>query len=262
MDQQPYIVDSHCHLNYKGLVENLNMVLEAARGQNVRRFLAINTRLAEFEEVHAIAKAFEDVFCTVGIHPHEAENEVAGLDKLISLSTYEKVVGIGETGLDYYYERAPKAPQKANFRTHIEAAAETGLPLIVHSREAEADTHALLSERAGEVSGVMHCFTASVDLAKKVLDLGFYVSFSGIITFKNAENVREAAKIVPDGRILVETDAPYLAPVPHRGKPCQPAYVADTLKFLAQLRGTPEDEMAAITTKNFFDLFTKAGEAA
>ncbi len=262
MDQQPYIVDSHCHLNYKGLVENLNMVLEAAHRKNVRRFLAINTRLAEFEEVHAIAKAFEDVFCTVGIHPHEAENETADLDKLISLSAYEKVVGIGETGLDYYYERASKAPQKANFRTHIEAAAETGLPLIVHSREAEADTHALLSERAGEVSGVMHCFTASVDLAKKALDLGFYVSFSGIITFKNAENVREAAKIVPDGRILVETDAPYLAPVPHRGKPCQPAYVADTLKFLVQLRGTPEDEMAAITTKNFFDLFTKAEEAA
>jgi TatD DNase family protein len=261
MDQQPYIVDSHCHLNYKGLVENLDMVLEAARKVNVRRFLAINTRISEFDQVHAIAKSHDEVFCSVGIHPHEAENEAADLKKLISLSCHEKVVGIGETGLDYYYQRAPKPEQKANFRTHIEAAAETGLPLIVHSRDAEADTHALLSERAGDISGVMHCFTASVNLAKKALDLGLFVSFSGIITFRNAENVRAAAKIVPDDRILVETDAPYLAPVPHRGKPCQPAYVADTLKFLAELRGTPEAEMAAITTRNFFDLFQRAGKA-
>ena len=261
MGQQPYIVDSHCHLNYKGLVENLDVVLEAARDQNVRKFLAINTRISEFDQVHSIARAHDDVFCTAGIHPHEAENEAADLKKLVSLSAHEKVVGIGETGLDYYYQRAPKAPQKANFRTHIEAAAETGLPLIVHSRDAEADTYRLLNERAGDITGVMHCFTASVELAKKALDLGFYVSFSGIITFRNAEGVREAAKIVPDDRILVETDAPYLAPVPHRGKPCQPAYVADTLKFLAELRGTPKDRMAAITTKNFFDLFPKAGEA-
>jgi len=228
--------------------------------QNVRKFLAINTRISEFDEVHTIAKAHDDVWCTVGIHPHEAKNEVADLKKLISLSCHDKVVGIGETGLDYFYEKSPKAAQKSNFRTHIEVAAETGLPLIIHSREAEADTHKLLSARAGDITGVMHCFTASVDLAKKVLDLGLYVSFSGIVTFNNAENVREAAKLVPDDRILVETDSPYLAPVPHRGKPCQPAYTADTLKFLAQLRGTPEDEMAAITTKNFFDLFTKAGD--
>ena len=259
MDQQLYIVDSHCHLNYKGLVENLDVVLEAARRRNVRRFLAINTRLSEFDEVHAIAKAHDDVFCTAGIHPHEAEAESADLQKLIDLSSHEKVVGIGETGLDYYYEKSPKAAQKANFRIHIAAAAEIGLPLIIHSREAEADTHALLSERAGDITGVMHCFTASVDLAKKALDLGLYVSFSGIITFKNAENVREAARIVPDDRILVETDSPYLAPIPHRGKGCEPAFVADTLAFLAELRGTSEDEMAAITTKNLFDLFKKAG---
>jgi len=261
MTKENYIVDSHCHLNYKGLVENLDMVLEAARGQNVRRFLAINTRISEFDEVHAIAKAHEDVWCSIGIHPHEAEAETADLAKLVSLSSYDKVIGIGETGLDYYYEKSPKAAQKANFRVHIEAAAKTGLPLIIHSREAEADTHALLSERAGEISGVMHCFTASPDLARKALDLGLYVSFSGIITFKNAETVREAAKLVPNDRLLVETDAPYLAPVPHRGKICQPAYTADTLKFLAELRGTPVEDLAAITTRNFYSLFTKAGEA-
>lgn len=262
MDQKPYIVDSHCHLNYKGLVENLEVVLEAARRRNVRRFLAINTRLSEFDEIHAIAKAHEGVWCTAGIHPHEAEAESADLQELIALSAHKKVIGIGETGLDYYYERSPKAAQKANFRIHIEAAAETGLPLIVHSREAEADTHVLLSDRAGDITGVMHCFTASLDLAKKALDLGFYISFSGILTFKNAENVREAAKMVPDDRILVETDSPYLAPIPHRGRPCEPAFVADTLAFLAELRETPEDQMAAITTKNFFDLFKKAGDAA
>jgi len=258
MSTSPYIVDSHCHLNYKGLTENLDAVFEAAEAANVKGFLAINTKLAEFPEVHKIAQSRPDVWCTVGIHPHEAEKEEAALKALLEHAGKEKVVGIGETGLDYYYEFAPKAAQMQNFEVHIEAAVQTGLPLVIHSREAEADTYAALKARAGEVTGVMHCFTASPDLAKKSVNIGFYVSFSGILTFKNAENVRKAAMLVPEERLLVETDSPYLAPIPHRGKICQPAYTADTLRFLADLRGIPAEKLMDITTRNFFTLFSKA----
>lgn len=255
---KPYIIDSHCHLNYQGLKENLEEVFLNAKAANVGGMLAINTRLAEFDEVLAIANARPNVWATIGIHPHEAEKEAADIKKLIAGSSHEKVIGIGETGLDYFYDNAPKEAQISNFKVHLEAAAVTGLPLIIHSREAEKDTFDLMRERAGEVTGVMHCFTASPDLAEKSLSLGFYVSFSGILTFKNAENVRAAAMLVPDDRILVETDSPYLAPVPHRGKPCQPAFVADTLAYLAEMKGKSVAEMSEITTRNFFNLFEKA----
>lgn len=255
---ETYIVDSHCHLNYNGLRENINLILKNANARNVKGFLAINTRLSEFEDVHKIALDHPNVWATVGIHPHEAENEKAAIDALLERTTLDKVVAIGETGLDYFYDNAPRSAQKHNFSIHIDAAAEASLPLVVHSREAEKDTYDLLNARAGEVTGVMHCFTASEHLAKKALDLGFYISFSGIITFKNAENVRDVAKNVPDDRILVETDAPYLAPVPHRGKLCEPAFTADTLEFLANLRGVTANKLATLTTKNFFNLFTKA----
>lgn len=258
MDAKPYIIDSHCHLNYKGLTENLDSVFEAAHARNIHGFLAINTKIHEFEEVHKIALEHDDVWCTVGIHPHEAEREEAAKQALLERAALPKVVGIGETGLDYYYDYAPRDPQVKNFEVHIEAAARSGLPLVIHSREAEKDTYDILKPWAGDVTGVMHCFTASPDLARKSLDLGLYVSFSGILTFKNAENVREAAMLVPDDRILVETDSPYLAPIPHRGKPCQPAYVADTLEFLANMKGKSPEEMAEITTRNFFHLFKKA----
>ncbi len=258
MSAHSYIIDSHCHLNYKGLKENLEEVFLNAKAAGVGGMLAINTKLAEFDEILAIANSRPNVWATIGIHPHEAEKEAADIKKLIAGASHEKVIGIGETGLDYFYDNAPKAAQISNFKVHIEAAAVTGLPLIIHSREAEKDTYELLSERAGDITGVMHCFTASPDLAEKSLSLGFYVSFSGILTFKNAENVRQAAMLVPDDKILVETDSPYLAPIPHRGKPCQPAYVADTLAYLAEMKGKSVAEMTEITTRNFFELFKKA----
>jgi len=253
-----FIVDSHCHLNYNGLHDNLEDIFRNAEARNVKAFLAINTRISEFDEVHKIALDHDNVWSTVGIHPHEAENETAAKAALLERAALDKVIAIGETGLDYFYDNAPKDAQKQNFTVHIEAAAEAGLPLVVHSREAEKDTHNLLKERAGDITGVMHCFTASDDLARKALDLGLYISISGIVTFRNADNVREVAKFVPDDRLLVETDSPYLAPVPHRGKPCQPAYTADTLEFLAELRGVTPEKLAGITTDNFFTLFTKA----
>jgi TatD DNase family protein len=258
MSEKIRIVDSHCHLNYDGLRENLPEVLAAARERNVTTLLAINTRLAEFEELNAIAEANAGVFCTAGIHPHEAGKEPAVAEELVKRAKLPKVVGLGETGLDYHYDNAPRDAQQRNFRVHVEAARAAGLPVVVHTREAEDDTYAILNEGAGQVTGVLHCFTSSVALAKKCMDIGYYVSFSGIVTFKNAEGVREAAKMVPDERLLVETDAPYLAPIPHRGRPCQPAYVADTLDFLAGLRGVSPEHLAEVTTRNFFALFAKA----
>jgi len=258
MNARPFIVDSHCHLNYNGLRENIGGVLTAARERNVRCFLAINTRLAEFEEVHAIALQNTDVFCTVGIHPHEAGKEPAKVEELVKRAKGQKIVGIGETGLDYHYDFAPREAQKENFRVHVAAAKAARLPLIVHTREAEDDTFEIMNEGAGEVTGVLHCFTSSPELAKKAMGIGYYVSFSGIVTFKNAEGVREAARMVPEERLLVETDSPYLAPVPHRGRPCEPAYVADTLAFLAGLRGVAPERLAEATTRNFFTLFKKA----
>jgi TatD DNase family protein len=255
------LVDSHCHLNYKGIVEQQSAVLGRARDGGVTAMLNISTRECEWDEVIALAEQEPDVWASVGIHPHEADSHT-GIDaaKLIAKAAHRRVVGIGETGLDYYYDHSDRAQQRASFREHIQAARETGLPIIVHTRDAEDDTAQILSEEmaAGEYKGVIHCFTASADFAHKALNLGFYISLSGIVTFKNAAALQDVAKWLPADRMLVETDAPFLAPVPHRGKIGEPGFVTDTARFIAKLRGEGEDTLAAQTTENFYRLFSKA----
>lgn len=259
---KPMLVDSHCHLNYKGLDDDLEGVLGRAREAGVGAMLAINTRISEFDDVIGIARAHDDIFASVGVHPHQAEEEAhTPLDALLARAEDPLVIGIGETGLDYYYDNAPRELQRENFRTHIAAARQTGLPVIVHTRDADDESAAILREEmaAGAFTGVIHCFTASQGFAETALDLGLYISLSGIVTFRNAVALQETAKTVPLERLLVETDAPFLAPVPHRGKTCEPAFVADTARFVADLRGIAFEELARVTTENFFTLFSKAG---
>jgi TatD DNase family protein len=255
------IVDSHCHLNYKGLVERQDEVLVRARAAGVGAMLNISTRESEWDDIIALADAQGDVWASVGIHPHEADGHV-GVDaaRLIDRAAHPRVIGIGETGLDYYYDHSDRAQQRAGFREHIAASRATGLPLIVHTRDAEEDTAAILREEMGKGAfpGVIHCFTASADFARIALGLGFYISLSGIVTFKNAAELQDVARWLPADRMLVETDAPFLAPVPHRGKPGEPVFVADTLHFLAKLRGEDAGALAAATTANFYRLFAKA----
>lgn len=255
------IVDSHCHLNYKGLVEDQAGVLERARAAGVGTMLNISTRESEWGDIIAAAERESDVWATVGIHPHEADDH-AHIDtaKLVAMAAHPRVIGIGETGLDYYYDHSDRAQQQTSFRAHIAAARETGLPLIVHTREAEEDTAAILRDEMGQGAfpGVIHCFTASDAFADIALELGFYISISGIVTFKNAKALQETAARLPADRLLVETDSPFLAPIPHRGRPCEPAYVLDTAKFLANLRGETLDELTATTSRNFFTLFSKS----
>lgn len=254
-------VDSHCHLNYKGLVEDQPAVLQRARAAGVARMLNISTRASEWDEVIGLAEREADVMASVGIHPHEADiHPDVETATLVERAAHPKVIGIGETGLDYYYDRSDRERQRQSFRSHIAAARETGLPLIVHSRDAEDDTYAILAEEMGKGTypALIHCFTASRDFAAKVLGLGLYISISGIVTFKNACDLQEAAREIPGDRLLIETDSPFLAPVPHRGKPCEPAFVADTARFLAELRGVPVTELAETTTANFHRLFAKA----
>jgi TatD DNase family protein len=223
--------------------------------------LAIGTKLRDFDAVRAIAEANENVFCTVGIHPHEAANERTAADALLALADHPKIVGIGETGLDYFYEKSPREAQAENFRAHMRAAHASGLPLVVHTRDADADTADLLDwahrELPGTV-GVLHCFTSSLELAQKAIDLGFYISISGIVTFKNAEDLRATVRALPIERLLVETDSPYLAPVPKRGKPCEPSYVLHTAAFVADLKGVGLPELAKTTSDNFYRLFSRA----
>ncbi len=255
------LIDSHCHLNYEGLAERRDEVLASARAVGVAGFLNISTRQAEWNEVIAAAEANADVWATVGVHPHEADaHPDLGAAALIEASSHPDVIAIGECGLDYYYDKSDRTAQRERFGAHIEAARATGLPLVVHTRDAEGDTAAILEQavNAGGVRGVLHCFTGSWDLAKKALDLGFYVSLSGIVTFKNAQDLQQTAKRIPEGRLLVETDSPFLAPVPHRGRTCEPAFVADTARFVAGLRGLEVETLAEQTTDNFFNLFTKA----
>lgn len=258
-------IDSHCHLNYKGLVERKDEVLANARTTGVSGMLNISTREHEWDEVIALAEQEEDVWASVGIHPHEADAHV-GVDsaKLVAKASHPRVVGIGETGLDYYYDHSDRAQQRASFQEHISAARVTGLPLIVHTRDAEEDTEKILAEEMGKgaYSGVIHCFTASAAFGRKALDLGFYISLSGIVTFKNAKELQAVAKTIPDQRLLIETDSPFLAPVPHRGKSCEPAFVADTARFLADLRGVTVETLAAQSSENFYRLFTKVRRAA
>jgi len=255
------LIDSHCHLNYEGLAERQGEILQNARDRGVTGFLNISTRQREWAEIVALAEQEADVWASVGVHPHEADaHPDLGASALVAASNHERVIAIGECGLDYYYDKSDRQAQRERFEAHIEAARQTGLPLVVHTREAEADTAEILSAavRQGGVTGVLHCFTGSADLARKGLDLGFYVSLSGIVTFKNAQDLQETAKWLPADQMLVETDAPFLAPVPHRGQKCEPAFVADTAAFVAGLRGEEPGQLAETTTANFFKLFSKA----
>lgn len=255
------LVDSHCHLNYKGLREDQAGVIDRARAAGVGTMLGIATRAGEWDEVIALADAHADIWATVGIHPHEADaHPDVDAARMIAAAAHPKVIGIGETGLDYFYDHSNRDRQRASFRAHIHAARTTGLPLIVHTRSAEDDTAAVLEEEMeqGTFTGVIHCFTASATFAEQALALGFYISLSGILTFKNSRDLQAIAAILPADRLLVETDSPFLAPVPLRGKVCEPAFVAHTAAFLATLRGVDVDAVATTTTDNFFRLFTRA----
>ncbi len=255
------LVDSHCHLNYKGLIEDQSAVLDRARESGVTAMLNISTRESEWRDIVATAERESDVWSSIGIHPHEADaHPDIDLAKLVDEARHERVVAIGETGLDYYYDHSDRDRQRQSFRTHIHAAQETGLPIIVHTRDAEDDTAAIMAEEMeqGAYTGVIHCFTASEEFAHKALDLGLYISISGIVTFKNAKDLQETAAKLPIDRLLVETDAPFLAPVPHRGKTGEPAFVADTAKFLAELRGEDYAALCEATAENFYRLFNKA----
>ncbi len=257
------LIDSHCHLNYEGLAERRDEVLASARAAGVTGFLNISTRQCEWDDVIAVAEANEDVWATVGVHPHEADaHPDLGALALVAATSHPDVIAIGECGLDYYYDKSDRAAQRERFQAHIEAARETGLPLVVHTRDAEDDTAEMLERavNAGGVRGVLHCFTGTWELARKALDLGFYVSLSGIVTFKNAQDLQHTARKLPADRLLVETDSPFLAPVPHRGRTCEPAFVADTARFVAGLRGVEVDNLAQETTGNFFKLFDKSSE--
>ncbi|MAX16333.1 MAG: LuxR family transcriptional regulator [Sphingobium sp.] len=254
------LIDSHCHLNYKGLIEDQKNVLERSRAAGVDLMLNIATRESEWDAVLGTAVREPDVWATVGIHPHEAdEHSHVDTAKLVARASHPRVVGIGETGLDYYYDHSDRERQQHSFRAHIAACRETGLPLIVHTRDAEDDTIRIMRDEMeqGPYSGVIHCFTASGAFADAAMALGFYISISGIVTFKSARDLQETAARLPLDRLLVETDSPFLAPVPHRGKPCEPAYVADTARFLAALRGESVEQLAAATSANFRTLFSK-----
>ncbi len=255
------LIDSHCHLNYDGLVERQAEVLENARERGVAGFLNISTRQREWGDIIAVAEREHDVWASVGVHPHEADaHPDLGSTALVEAANHPRVVAIGECGLDYYYDKSDRSAQRERFQAHVEAARQTGLPLVVHTREAEVDTAEILEEgvKEGGIKGVLHCFTGSAELARKGLDLGFYVSLSGIVTFKNAADLQAIAQWLPADQMLVETDSPFLAPVPHRGQKCEPAFVADTASFVAQLRGVDVEELADKTTANFFKLFKKA----
>jgi len=255
------LVDSHCHLEYDGLVDRQGEVIDRAREAGVGAFLNISTKQSEWDQVRATAERERDVFASVGIHPHAADDhaDLARKD-LFDATEHPRTVAIGETGLDYFYEHSDRETQGRLFRMHIDVARETGLPVIIHTRDAEEDTLSILTEESerGAFPALIHCFTASAEFGQAVLDLGLTISLSGIVTFKNARDLQETAKIVPDNRLLVETDSPFLAPVPNRGKVCEPAFVADTARFIAELRGVEPEELARQTTDNFFNLFTKA----
>ncbi|AKH41605.1 TatD DNase family protein [Altererythrobacter atlanticus] len=255
------LIDSHCHLNYEGLVEDQPAVLDRARQAGVGCFLNISTRRSEWDAVIATAEREQDVWASVGIHPHEADQHAdLGEGALLEAANHPRVIGIGESGLDYYYDKSDRDVQKALFRRHISVSRDTGLPIIIHTRDAEEDTASILEDEMekGAFPALIHCFTASAQFGRRVLDLGLTISLSGIVTFKNAKELQEFAAEIPDDRVLVETDSPFLAPIPHRGKTCEPAYVRNTAEFVAQLRGQSVDDLAAITTRNFFNLFSKA----
>ncbi|HBM91233.1 MAG TPA: LuxR family transcriptional regulator [Rhodospirillaceae bacterium] len=256
-------VDSHCHLDFGASDADLSAVLDRARAVGVERFVTVGTNRAEFPEVVRLSEAYADVFCALGIHPHEAEKvgEEISAKELVDISAHQKIIGIGEAGLDYFYDNTPKEAQERVFREHIRASILSGLPLIIHTRDAEEDTIRILSEeRKGhekELKGVFHCYSSNKELAAFGQEIDFYFSFSGMLTFKKSDNVRDIAQDIALDRLLVETDAPYLAPEPFRGKKCEPAYVVHTAKCLADVKGLPIDMLEKATTENFFRLFKK-----
>jgi TatD DNase family protein len=258
------LIDSHCHLDFEALALDLDGVLARAAEAGVSGMVTISTRVREFDRLRAIVERHDRVWCSVGTHPHHADEEPdITIDDLVRLASHPKCVAIGEAGLDYHYDTSSREGQAAGFRRHIAAARITQLPLVIHAREADADVGDILEEEMGQgpFPFILHCFSSSAELARRGLALGGYISFSGILTFKNAEEIREVAAFVPADRMLVETDAPYLAPVPHRGKSNEPAFVRFTAERLAEVRGVSFDEIAAQTTQNFAELFDKTGLA-
>jgi len=256
----PVLIDSHCHLDFPDFGPEVEEVVTRAHAAGVGLMVTISTKVSEFDRVRAVAERFPHVFCTVGIHPHEAASEPeTDTATLVEMAKHPKVVGIGETGLDYYYEHSPRAAQQRNFRAHIAAARETGLPLVVHTRDADDDTAQILDEETGKGAfpGLLHCFSSGPQLAEKALELGLYISLSGILTFKTADELRATAAKVPLDRLLVETDAPYLAPVPKRGKRNEPAFVVHTAEKLAEVKGVSAAQLAEATTANFLRLFSR-----
>lgn len=255
------LVDSHCHLDFPELMEDLDGVLACAAEAGVGVMQTISTRLSTFPTVLALAQAHDNIYCSVGVHPHNVDSEpLATVDILIKHAQADEVIGIGETGLDYFYDHAPRELQRESFRIHAAAARDTGLPLIVHTRDADADTIDILGDemKNGAFKGLIHCFSTTQELAEKSLELGFYISIAGIVTFKKAESLRDTLALVPLDRLLVETDSPYLAPVPKRGKRNEPAFVVHTAACLAEVKGVTTDELAKATTENFFTLFNKS----
>lgn len=256
------LIDSHCHLDFEALANDIDGVLARAAAAGVTGMVTISTYVEKFSTYAAIAEKYPNVWCSVGTHPHHADQELhVTADELVRLSAHPRCVAIGEAGLDYFYDNAPREAQATGLRRHIAAARITGLPLVIHSRQADDDMAAILEEEAGQGAFpfVLHCFTAGTDLARRALALGGYISFSGIITFKNAEEIREVAKFVPADRYLVETDAPYLAPIPHRGQSNEPSFVRHTAEKLADVRGISLEQLGRETTANFARLFSKTG---
>lgn len=259
------LVDSHCHLDFPDFEHERADIIARAHTAGVGLMVTISTRVRQFPRILAIAEANDSVYCSIGTHPHNAAEELdVAVDELVRLSTHPKVVAIGEAGLDYFYDKSPRAAQAEGFRNHIAAARITGLPLVIHARDADSDMATILEDetKKGAFPFILHCFSSGRDLAMTGVKLGGYVSFSGILTFKNSSEIREIAKELPLDRLIVETDAPYLAPPPYRGKRNEPAYVANTAAVLADTVGVSTDEIARITTDNFFRLFSKVPASA
>ncbi len=254
------LIDTHCHLDFPDFAPEQAEIIARAKARGVGRMITISTHLSRFERVKAVAEAYDDVFCTVGTHPHHSHEEAEPtVEQLVALSQHPKCVGLGEAGLDYHYDNAPRDVSQRVFRTHIAAARETGLPLVIHTRDADDDCAVMLKEEMGKgaFKALLHCFTSSRQLAETAIDLGLYISFSGVVTFKNSAELRDIARDIPLERMLVETDAPFLAPVPYRGKRNEPAFVVDTARVLAEVKGVSEAEIARATTENAMRLFSK-----
>ncbi len=249
-------IDSHCHLSYDDYGDDLEQVIQRALDVDIKTMLTICTKLDEARSIIKLAQSRKELYCSVGVHPHDAESTDENLaDALKTLAKEDKVIALGETGLDFYYEHSPRQKQTQAFKDHIQVAKETGLPLVVHTRDAEEETIACLAAERSNIKGVIHCFSGTQDLADQSLDLGFYISISGIVTFKKADELRAIVKNVPLERLLLETDAPFLAPVPQRGKRNEPAFMVHTAQVVADIKGVPLEELAAITSKNFYTLF-------